>query len=435
MPKPPLLSDSTSLFDRLADGITLASRRWGRQGWWIFLLIFTLIIVTSLPSQGQSDRFSPNAKPITQSTAKPATEPTTEIRGVWLTNIDSEVLFRTDRVAEAVNTLSRLNFNTLYPTVWNWGYTLYPSSVAQKAIGQSMDPNQGLKGRDILKEVTELGHKKGMTVIPWFEFGFMAPADSKLALNYPQWLTQRHDKSTVWLEGNLHQRVWLNPLNLEVQQLITHLVLEIVQNYGVDGIQFDDHFGYPADFGYDPDTVKLYRQEHKGKLPPTNPQDKEWVRWRADKITAFMKQLTVAIKQVRPQAIISLSPNPQDFSLNSFLLDWKQWEEQGLIDELVLQVYRFDLKAYRREISDISVQAAQNKIPFAVGILSGLKGRPVPIQQIQEQVSEARRQNLKGVSFFFYESLWNLGKESAQDRQIAFQNLFAQPVPRPIRPS
>jgi uncharacterized lipoprotein YddW (UPF0748 family) len=106
-----------------------------------------------------------------------------------------------------------------------------------------------------------------------------------------------------------------------------------------------------------------------------------------------------------------------------------------MIDELVLQVYRFDLQAFRREISDISVQVAQNKIPFAVGILSGLKGRPVPIQQIKAQVSEARRQNLKGVSFFFYESLWNLGKESAQDRQIAFQNLFAQPVPRPIRPS
>jgi len=32
-----------------------------------------------------------------------------------------------------------------------------------------------------------------MGVIPWFEFGFMAPADSDLAKRHPDWLTSRRD--------------------------------------------------------------------------------------------------------------------------------------------------------------------------------------------------------------------------------------------------
>jgi len=417
MSKPPLSPSSKALFDRFADGVTESSRRWGKKGWLIFLVVFTFVLITqfSLPSLGKM------------------IAPHPEIRGVWITNVDSDVLFRSDKTANAIATLGQMNFNTLYPTVWNWGYTLYPSQTAQKATGQKIAPHPGLQGRDVLREITESGHRQGMTVIPWFEFGFMAPADSTLVQRHPEWITQRQNKQTVWLEGKIHKRVWLNPLHPGVQRLITDLVVEVLQKYDVDGIQFDDHFGYASDFGYDPYTVKLYRDEHQCKAPPNNAQDPEWVRWRADKITEFMVKLTSAIKRTRPDAIVSLSPNPQDFSLNSYLLDWYQWEELGLIDEVVLQVYRFDMEAFQRELNHMAVQTTKHNIPFAVGILSGLKGRPVPIQQIQEQVAEARQQQFQGVSFFFYESLWNFGLESPRDRQNVFKALFAQPATRPTR--
>lgn len=54
-------------------------------------------------------------------TLPPATAPAKEIRGVWLTNIDSQVLFSRDQLEPGLNRLASLNFNTVYPTVWNWG--------------------------------------------------------------------------------------------------------------------------------------------------------------------------------------------------------------------------------------------------------------------------------------------------------------------------
>ena len=218
----------------------------------------------------------------------PPTTPTTELRGVWLTNIDSDVIFSRNNIIDAVNRLDKLNFNTIYPTVWQGGYTLYPSAAAQGVFGQSIDPSPELKGRDILKEIIAQSRQKGIAVIPWFEFGFMAPAESELATLHPDWLAQRRDGSTIWKEGE-HERVWLNPFHPEVQQFILDLILEIVDNYDIDGIQFDDHFGLPVEFGYDPLTVLMYQEQIKSP-PSDDSRETFWVRWRADKINDFMGQ-------------------------------------------------------------------------------------------------------------------------------------------------
>lgn len=353
-----------------------------------------------------------------------------EIRGVWLTNIDSDVLFTTENTKNAIANLHQLNFNSLYPTVWNWGYTLYPSQVAEKVTGIKIDLAEGLKNRDVLQEIITEGHKKKMAVIPWFEFGFMSPADTQLAKRHPEWLTQRRDGSKIWLEGKTHERVWLNPLHPEVQTFITDLILEIVTKYDVDGIQVDDHFGYPSELGYDPYTSGLYRKEHQGKLPPLDSKNPEWIQWRSDKITSYMETLFQEIKKVKNNVIISVSPNPQEFSKDEFLMDWAKWERKGLIEELIVQIYRNNIESFNRELAQKDLQLAKNHIPCAIGILAGLKGKKMDLNLINKKITSTREKDFSGVSFFFYESLWNFGPETSQKRQDYFQEIFAQKVDR-----
>ncbi|NMG18172.1 glycoside hydrolase family 10 protein [Brasilonema bromeliae] len=388
-----------------------------KQSFFALLVALSMVaaMLLSFPSYAQNTSYRPQ---------------TSELRGVWLTNIDSDVLFGRDRLQNSLQSLKNLNFNTVYPTVWNWGWTLYPSKVAQKVIGRSLDPAPGLQGRDILKEIVTVGHQKGLTVIPWFEFGFMAPADSQLAKNRPQWLTSRSDSSKIWKEGT-HDRVWLNPFHPEVQQFIQDLVVEIVKNYNIDGIQFDDHFGLPSELGYDAYTVALYKKEHRGQAPSTNPQDAEWVKWRANKITDYMKRVFQAIKATKKNCLVSVAPNPQDFSYKTFLADWQSWERNGLIEELVIQLYRDDLNVFVKELEYPEVKAAQSHIPVSIGIMTGLKAKPISMQQIQTQIQKVRERNFAGVSFFFYETLWNVSGETPQQRQAGFQKIFPTSVAYP----
>ena len=354
----------------------------------------------------------------------------TELRGVWLTNIDSDVLFARERLKQSLRTLQQFNFNTVYPAVWNWGYTLYPSKVAAKVIGKAVDPTPGLQKRDMLKEIITQGHKQNLTVIPWFEFGFMAPADSLLAKNRPGWLTNRRDGTRIVKEG-IHNRVWLNPFRPEVQTFIQDLIVEIVKNYDLDGIQFDDHFGLPSELGYDTYTTALYQQEHQGKLPPTDFKNPEWVNWRANKITAFMKQVFTAIKANKKDCIVSVAPNPQRFSYEYFLADWQKWERMGIVEDLVLQIYRNDLNVFISELEYPEVKLAQTHIPVSIGILSGLKNRPVPMEQIKTQIEKVRERKFAGVSFFFYETLWNMSQEKPQQRQQTWHKIFPTPTNYP----
>ena len=412
-------------FDIFANSLVRFSQERGRISWLIFLFVLALTLVAITPFPAHTKYLADNKVEVCQQ------DNSTELRGVWLTNIDSDVLFEDRKTSDAIALLAEANFNTLYPTVWNWGYTLYPSKVSESVTGLDLDPAEGLQDRDVLAEIVESGHERGMSVIPWFEFGFMAPADSELAIRHPEWLTSRKDGSTVWLEGNVHERVWLNPLRPDVQEFMTDLLVEIVSNYDIDGIQLDDHFGYPSELGYDDYTVELYKEEHDGQSPPENYKDKEWVRWRADKITDYMETLFHELKHHNPEAIISVSPNPQHFSLNSFLMDWYTWERKGFIEELIVQIYRDSNKSFIRELQQPEILAAKEHIPVGIGVLSGLKGRPILWHKINKQVRIAREHEFAGISFFFYESLWNLATESPQRRQAAIKRLFHHQARRP----
>ncbi len=402
-----------------------------------FLVSFAIAITlhTFIPAIAPNSNLNGHLNAIAQLTAPPTAPPTAqppkqatrqEIRGVWLTNNDLDVLKDRKKIQEAVSQLQRLNFNTVYPVVWNSGYALYPSDVVQKAGIQEF-VYRGNEGHDILADLIERSHRLGLLVIPWFEFGFMTPPTSELATKYPHWLTKRQDgtQSSVATDGEV---AWLNPFRPEVQQFITDLVLEVVTRYDIDGIQFDDHTSLPNEFGYDSYTIALYKKETK-KEPPRDPQNPAWVSWRANKITAFMTKLNKAVKAQKPKAIFSVSPNYYEFAYKLQLQDWLGWIKQNIVDELVVQVYRSDLQSFIAQIDRPEIQFAKKKISTGVGILTGLRNNPATIAQVQSQVRAAQERNL-GMSFFYYKSLWDYGPEAVAERQSGFQTFFPLPASR-----
>lgn len=347
-----------------------------------------------------------------------------ELRGVWLTTNDLDVIVDRPRLHNALDQLTQLNFNTLYPVVWNSGYVLFPSDTAKRAGIQTFI-RRGLQDYDLLEELASEAHRRGLAVIPWFEFGFMAPPTSEMALNHPDWLTQKRDGGQTWL-GAAGEVVWLNPFRPEVQQFLTQLVLELVSRYDIDGIQFDDHFSLPVEFGYDSYTRNLYRRE-TGRAVPADPHNPSWVKWRADKLSDFTRRLSAAVKARQRDITVSIAPNPYDYAYKAQVQDWRTWVRQGWVDELIVQIYRASLGAFRQQLYDPTIQEARRKIPTAAGILTGLRNSPVPISFIEAKVRSARSAGV-GMAFFFYESLWEQAPEPAIERQERFRDFFSTPT-------
>jgi uncharacterized lipoprotein YddW (UPF0748 family) len=349
-----------------------------------------------------------------------------EIRGVWVTSNDLNVFKDRAQVKDAVTKLRRLNFNTIYPVVWNSGYVMYPSNLA-KSLDIQPFVFRGSDGHDILADIINQAHSQNLLAIPWFEFGFMTPNTGELALNKPEWLTKMRDGSTVSISA-AGEVSWLNPFHPQVQKFIIDLLVELTNNYDIDGIQFDDHTSLPHQFGYDDYTVNLYKQE-TGKNPPANSQDSEWVAWRANKITEFMVRLNHTIKQIKPKVIFSVSPNYYDHAYKFQLQDWLNWVRLNIVDELVMQVYRDDLESFTSKIARNEIQEVRQIIPTGIGIMAGLRTSPVPMQQITKQVRTVQKEEL-GIVFFYYETMWNRSPETLEQRIQGFKNFFPYPAVR-----
>ncbi len=333
-----------------------------------------------------------------------------EFRAVKLTNVDSDVLFSDQNIAEAMDYLSKIGINTILTVVWNGHqtdgvYTLYPSAVMENLFGKAMYPLFA-RGRDPLERVIIEAHRNGIEVFPWFEMGF-SPSYSQngghILQRFPTWALENNAGELVVKNGF----DWMSAINPEVQEFIISLVTEIVDNYDVDGIEFSDRIpAMPVEGGYDLVTRSIYQNEHNGNNPPNNYRNPDWMRWRADKLSEFNSHTRDSIKIRAPHVIFSSSPSVYPWSYQEYLQDSKTWVEQDIVDNIIPQVYRYNYSDYFYELNQsLSFIPSGKRDIFFSGMLIKVGGYTISPAFFLNSIQANRDRNVFGEAFFFYEGL------------------------------
>ncbi|MEH0152525.1 family 10 glycosylhydrolase [Limibacter armeniacum] len=343
-----------------------------------------------------------------QADKQEAVAPTEAVRGVWVTNVASEVLYSKENIEEAVNLCAELGINSIFMVTWNKASTMYRSEVMKKFTGVEIDPvlDPENSGRDPLKEMIEAAHAKGIKVFAWFEFGFSSSYQNQggiLIQKKPEWASLTHDGKLVTKNGF----DWMNALDTEVQDFMLSLVLEVVQKYDVDGIQGDDRLpAMPTTGGYNPSVIEAYKKEHFGQEPPAYYKDFEWVNWRAERLNKFMERLYKQVKSSDPNCIVSMAPSVYPWSKEEYLQDWPTWVNQGYVDLIVPQCYRYDINFYKSTVeASLDYIVKDRRHIFYPGMLIKA-GEKMPEEAFFEQMLEANRQlGCQGEVYFFYEGL------------------------------
>ncbi len=327
-----------------------------------------------------------------------------ETRGVWITNTDSKVLQDKQSIASAMDFLAETGFNVVFPVVWNKAVTLYPSQVMRERFGVEIDPRY--VGRDPLAELIGEAQRVGIKVIPWFEYGFVSSYNLNgglLLAKKPEWAAR--DRTLHLLNKNGFE--WMNALDPQVQDFLLSLVLEVVKNYDVNGIQGDDRLpALPSEGGYDLLTVERYRRAFN-RNPPQNPKDRQWLQWRADILTDFLARLYQEVKAINPDLLVSMAPSIYDWGLKEYLQDSQAWLERGLVDLIHPQIYRRDFESYRRIVDRlVTEQFTALELPLlAPGILVKLGSYRISPEYLLQAIAYNRSRGIQGEVFFFYEGL------------------------------
>ena len=271
------------------------------------------------------------------STPEPSADPNPalpagEWRAVWVSYLEwaamdfsTEDAFRAG-VVQLLDNCTGLGLNTVLAQVRPFGDALYRSSLfpwSHLCTGvQGQDP-----GFDPLDVLLQEAHTRGISVEAWVNpyrlrsSAAMPPnlADGNLANTHPEWVCT--------VDGGLY----LNPAEPAAADYVVQGVAELVQNYAVDGIHFDDYFYPTTDESID---AAQFAASGAGNL----------AAWRRENVTALVRAVHDTVKAVDPTLRFGISPqgNP-DNDENQQYSDVTGWLASGggdaVVDYLCPQVY------------------------------------------------------------------------------------------------
>ena len=198
-------------------------------------------------------------------------------------------------VGSLLDNCAALGLNTVIVQVRPFGDAVYPSAVypwSHLVTGvQGQDP-----GYDPLAIFVEQAHARGLAIEAWVNPYRVRLNDTmppgELAADNPALL---HEGWALEANGGLYY----DPALPEVQDMVVQGVTEIVQNYDVDGIQFDDYFYPTTDEAFDTESYARYGG------------GQDLAEWRRANVNTLVQKVYAAVKAVKPEAVFRHQPAGQ----------------------------------------------------------------------------------------------------------------------------
>jgi len=264
-----------------------------------------------------------------------------QLRGMWFSYYEIGDMYKSkDGFAasfeKALDKCLAYGINNIYVHVRSHCDAYYKSAIfpwsAYLTDTQGADPQI-----DPLQIMIELAHRKRIKIHAWinpYRVSLISTDLSLLADNNPAkiWLTDddtANDTFVVECNGGLY----LNPAEVAVQHLVAEGVREIVQNYSVDGIHFDDYFYPTNDEAFDEAHYATYRTQVS-----SNPL--ELADWRRANVNAMVNTVYNAVKNINPHCVFGISPMASvENNYHTVYADIKAWLKGGYIDYVMPQLY------------------------------------------------------------------------------------------------
>ncbi|MCH5272137.1 MAG: family 10 glycosylhydrolase [Lachnospiraceae bacterium] len=276
---------------------------------------------------------------------------TQEFRAVWITYLEFKTTGYTKKEFQAeietmFNEISAMNMNAVVVHVRPFSDAMYSSSYFpwSRYISGTQGKNPGF---DPLEIMVEEAHARGLEIHAWlnpYRITSSSTDVNDLSKDNPARIyrtdsNKNNDRNVLTYDGKLYY----NPASKEVQTLIINGIREIVENYDVDGIHFDDYF-YPTlgknfTSNFDAPEYETYKKEQiaKGKSYLSIAD------WRRENVNSLVRGVYAAVKEINPDAVFGISPGGFMDALKAddkYYVDFETWlGHDGYIDYLCPQLY------------------------------------------------------------------------------------------------
>lgn len=272
-----------------------------------------------------------------------------ELHGVWVStvsNIDypSKPGISAEQLASEADAwldiAQELGFNAVFLQIRPMCDAMYKSRIFPQSSFLSGEQGKAPDGNfDPLEYWIREAHKRNIQIHAWLNPYRVASsrkyleklADDNPAKIHPEWTFMHED------------RTYLDPGVPEARDLVVKGIIEIVENYDVDGIHIDDYFYPERKIEADKATYEKYGQDFD------NIED-----WRRHNVDLFIEAASKAIHERKPNVVWSVSPagvwaNKGSHPLGSetrgnqcyfdLYADVRGWIKNEWIDAVIPQIY------------------------------------------------------------------------------------------------
>lgn len=261
------------------------------------------------------------------------------VKAVWITYYElqgfiennSESKF-TDKISSVFSDLKGKGFNTVTVQVRPCADAFYRSEYFP-----SSKYCFGFQGADMAYDPLEImcgqAKNQGLKIEAWIN-PYRVSQNNKISELCDdniakKWYNSKDKKSYVYVGKS---SIYFNPAADEVKKLIINGTKEIVSNYPVNAIHFDDYFYPSKDKKIDSVQYKKYKQ---------GGGDESLADWRRDNVSDMVSGVYEAIKSVNKNVSFGISPASDiENDYSALYADVKKWcTNDGYIDYICPQIY------------------------------------------------------------------------------------------------
>ena len=259
-----------------------------------------------------------------------------ERRAAWITYLEyanilkgkSKSVFQANINAVFDNCIGQ-GLNTVILQVRPYGDALYDSDYfpwSSYASGtEGVSP-----GFDPLQVMVQSARARGLRVEAWINpYRIRTGSSNALSDDNPaaKWLAEGSDCVVKTSSG-----IYYNPAREEVRQLVVNGVAELVRNYDIDAIHFDDYFYPNPDDSFDSAAYQEYLNAG-GTLGRGD--------WRRENVNKLVRAVYSTIKGIDSSVELGISPQcNMSNNYNQQYIDVAKWlSNTGYVDYIAPQLY------------------------------------------------------------------------------------------------
>ena len=272
-----------------------------------------------------------------------------EFNAVWISYLEfdskgySESEFK-EHIDEIFDNVASIGMNAVVVHVRPFGDAFYPSKYFPWSRYVSGEQGKN-PGYDPLAYMVKAAHERGLEFHAWINpYRITSSGTDVNVLSKDNqariWASSKSTKRLVLSYGG---KLYYNPSYARVRNLIVNGVIEIVENYDVDGIHFDDYF-YPA-FGDNYETVFDAQEynSYKSKQIKAGAAYMNIADYRRKQVSTLVNRVYTAIKKIDNNVVFGISPEgylPNLLDDTRHYTEVEKWiNKKGYIDYICPQIY------------------------------------------------------------------------------------------------